>query len=565
MLKNLLVRLRLHVAILGTAVGLVTCLLMAAPAHAATVTWTGAVNGTASLRGNWDAVIATGDTLLINSGSTSITFDTAFATSGTRIYTTSGYTGTIGVTSSTISFSSSTFAGGIFGCGANTCNFSGTVTVGGATITSGAGTIAMVGSFGLNINSGTFISNSGSVTVGGALAQVGGALTVSGPMTVSGAMTITGGTVGVGTAKTLTVSGAYSNSGGTVTLTGTGKIVNAYSLVALVDSANNTKTSYSSTETIFVRVQDNNRNLDAASAETMSIVLSTTGQSQDIETLVLTETGAATGIFSGNIPFKGPSNISVGDNVLEATADGTITYRYTDSADTSDTAVAVAAYSVGTPKTLSPPTNTTVSFSGTPAADGSVKLSLGATNALQMVVSNYADFHDATWETYVTTRAWKLLPGAGTKAVHVMFESPDGVRSNDITAMVDVAVNTPIVTLPLPPVVLPPVLPVPPVVLLPAPVFEPVAPPAAVQPLPVSPAPLVVIEFTRVLKEGAHGADVAQLQTLLIERGALKLPKGIAKGYYGAMTRNAIKKFQKSMKLKQTGSFDEATEAALVQ
>ncbi|HID25345.1 MAG TPA: hypothetical protein EYP23_02625 [Thermoplasmata archaeon] len=47
-----------------------------------------------------------------------------------------------------------------------------------------------------------------------------------------------------------------------------------------------------------------------------------------------------------------------------------------------------------------------------------------------MKISNYVNFSDASWKTYVTTKSWQLLPGDGTKTVHINFRDETGANSS---------------------------------------------------------------------------------------------------------------------------------------
>jgi hypothetical protein len=76
-----------------------------------------------------------------------------------------------------------------------------------------------------------------------------------------------------------------------------------------------------------------------------------------------------------------------------------------------------------------------------------------------------------------------------------------------------------------------------------------------------------IYHFTRNLTTGAKGNDVAMLQRCL---GYLKDADGYLfplniepTGFYGGITRNAVKKFQKLYALTQTGSVDKVTRALL--
>ena len=52
--------------------------------------------------------------------------------------------------------------------------------------------------------------------------------------------------------------------------------------------------------------------------------------------------------------------------------------------------------------------------------------------------------------------------------------------------------------------------------------------------------------FTRNLTIGFSGADVVALQTFLEQKGFLTIPSGVAKGYFGSLTKNTLAKYQTS-------------------
>lgn len=66
------------------------------------------------------------------------------------------------------------------------------------------------------------------------------------------------------------------------------------------------------------------------------------------------------------------------------------------------------------------------------------------------------------------------------------------------------------------------------------------------------------------MRMGAKGKDVVILQEFLVSKGYLILPQGVAKGTFGAMTRDAVKKFQKENNIEQTGNFGVKTKALYV-
>ena len=59
----------------------------------------------------------------------------------------------------------------------------------------------------------------------------------------------------------------------------------------------------------------------------------------------------------------------------------------------------------------------------------------------------------------------------------------------------------------------------------------------------------VLTQFNRNLTIGSTGSDVAALQTILVNQGFLVMPVGVAKGYFGNLTRAALAKFQASVQI----------------
>lgn len=69
----------------------------------------------------------------------------------------------------------------------------------------------------------------------------------------------------------------------------------------------------------------------------------------------------------------------------------------------------------------------------------------------------------------------------------------------------------------------------------------------------------------RPLNIGATGADVEMLQTVLIQKGFLTMPHGVAKGYFSKATRAALAHYQTSIGLKPVGVFGPLTRAKLME
>ncbi|MBU3668942.1 MAG: META domain-containing protein [Candidatus Taylorbacteria bacterium] len=68
-------------------------------------------------------------------------------------------------------------------------------------------------------------------------------------------------------------------------------------------------------------------------------------------------------------------------------------------------------------------------------------------------------------------------------------------------------------------------------------------------------------QFTKNLSVGMRGTDVMLLQEYLIQSGHLK--SGLSTGYFGLATREALRKYQKSIGLPATGFFGSLTRAKL--
>jgi hypothetical protein len=73
-----------------------------------------------------------------------------------------------------------------------------------------------------------------------------------------------------------------------------------------------------------------------------------------------------------------------------------------------------------------------------------------------------------------------------------------------------------------------------------------------------------VAAFHRSLSIGAQGADVEALQTALEQKGFLTMPNGVAKGYFGSLTRAAVAKYQANAGLPSKGLFGPLTTAKLL-
>ena len=81
------------------------------------------------------------------------------------------------------------------------------------------------------------------------------------------------------------------------------------------------------------------------------------------------------------------------------------------------------------------PTNTSISINkGASVADSrNVTISLSAKDAVEMIISENADFKGATYEDYATTRSFTLSSGDGTKTIYVKFKDALGNETKTIS------------------------------------------------------------------------------------------------------------------------------------
>ncbi len=84
---------------------------------------------------------------------------------------------------------------------------------------------------------------------------------------------------------------------------------------------------------------------------------------------------------------------------------------------------------------INPPTNTSIVIASgaSSTASRSVTLTLAATDASQMMISNTLNFTGDLWETYATSKAWTLVSGNGTKTVYAKFKDASGNASSAVS------------------------------------------------------------------------------------------------------------------------------------
>lgn len=127
---------------------------------------------------------------------------------------------------------------------------------------------------------------------------------------------------------------------------------------------------------ITVTVNDADLNIDPLLADTLT-VQAVNNRTGEIETVILTETGANTGLFTGTLPTIGQATADVSDNGVMATeGTDTVTFTYQDVLDSNGgTAAPTATTTIDAPAPLTGVTGT-ISQDAAIEPDGSVTISV---------------------------------------------------------------------------------------------------------------------------------------------------------------------------------------------
>jgi hypothetical protein len=120
----------------------------------------------------------------------------------------------------------------------------------------------------------------------------------------------------------LAISFFFSFSLSAQTFTGT---------LSLVDASGNSVSNYAAGSSLYVNVSDADRNVSATAADTVTVSVSSAKETT-AETVVLTETGVNTGVFSASMSFD-PTGAVAADGSLQVDAGDMLTVNYTDPAD----------------------------------------------------------------------------------------------------------------------------------------------------------------------------------------------------------------------------------------
>ena len=228
-----------------------------------------------------------------------------------------------------------------------------------------------------------------------------------------------------------------------------------------------TLSSTNGTKTVYVKYKDAAGNESAAVSDT--IILDTVVPTVTVTSSETSPTNAVpipiTVTFSESVSGFDVSNLTVGngsaDNFsgsgttytadITPTADGTVTVDIL-----ADSAVDVAgngntaAAQLSIVSDIIAPTGTSISINGGDAYTNStsVTLTLGATGASEMIISENSDFSGASYEAYSTSKAFTLSSTNGTKTVYVKYKDAAGNESTAVsdTIILDTVVPTVAIT-----------------------------------------------------------------------------------------------------------------------
>ena len=440
------------------------------------------------------------------------------------------------------------------------------VLVSGSTFTPGTSEVYYEGTGAITIASTTYAST----TLGT------GTYTIDGNTTSTGAFSNSGTTI-ISTGVTLVASGTFDNNGA---ITETGAIKHALTSSKLTNSSGTEVSSYvTSGGTLYVTVVDTDGNLSTSTANTITgAVVTASDGTSDAEPITLTETGVDTSIFRGSISFTPSAMKTNGNSKLEVNGAGSLSLAFTDSKDSSDTGSDTASYTGsslgagggggGSVGDITPPSNTSIKIANnaTTTAVTGVTLTLGATDASSMMISNDVAFAGASWEEYKTSKTWTLTSLAGTKTVYAKFRDSSSNVSIAVsdTIILEVAGSTTPTTTTTPattPTTDQTTTPSTPATGATTPATGVTTPSTGTGVQTGTSGTVSTVKFTKELKYLTTNTGVKTLQTELKKMGYFTYP--YLTTFYGAATKAAMVKYQKANNIKQTGNLDKATMAVL--
>ncbi len=307
----------------------------ASSTHAGSVVNNGALTlttGLLSVGGDWTdtgtLTVSTGTTTFNGSGAQSIGTEANFSN-----LTIAKSGGTVTFTGNVTSSQVLTLSSGTLALGANTLTFSGSGTplvVSGGTLTTTSSTVIYAGSSATNV---------APTVYNDAIFRGNGTNSLTASTTIVGTTTVaSNSTLAIGT-NTLTARGAITNAG-LITAGSGGSIIHTSESASVTDENGTEVSTLLTPASVYLTVQDGNRNLNGSSIETITVPVSfSSSAGSDSETITLTETSASSGIFRNTsaIPLLVASFASANNGAFELTNSGNGTLTYLDAQDASDT------------------------------------------------------------------------------------------------------------------------------------------------------------------------------------------------------------------------------------
>ena len=161
---------------------------------------------------------------------------------------------------------------------------------------------------------------------------------------------VTSTTIAIGF-NSSTMVGLITNNG-IITIGATGTIIHTHELFRFSSATGETVDTYLQGNSIFLTLQDSNRNLLGAATETISIIITTGDPTAegDRETITLEETSVNSGIFRNTSTLLLASTFSPTQNngTLTYRVSGTMSSNYIDNRDSTNNTTSTKNFSVTT-------------------------------------------------------------------------------------------------------------------------------------------------------------------------------------------------------------------------
>lgn len=282
------------------------------------------------------------------------------------------------------------------------------------------------------------------------------------------------------------------------------------------------------------------------------------GTSDNVFTVTLPNIVTFSG--SGGAGTTATQSCSGSTNTAVITAAAAVAATYTITTTGGVCAASSGGGGGGGTSDTTPPTNTSIVIAGGAATTSSVNvtLTLAATDATNMQISNDSAFTGASWETYATSKAWALTNGDGTKTVYAKFRDASLNVSASVSDTITLSGSGTV-----------------------APPSPPPAPPAPVPPgsqaaviaqlqaqinaliLQINaliaaqggvPSSICPTRLTVQLSLGMRHAQVTCLQNFLKANGYMSASIQ-STGYFGTLTRAAVQAFQAQKGIASAGVY----------